>query len=212
MAEILDQTVFSDLLEHLSKNKLPVNKYRQKVGVGMSQCFGMVRKRSMAPDLSRCSWNDAKLHHLLMDFSKHLHINFSFSSIQVNANYSCRPHFDVHNEGNSYIVGFGDYIGGELVLKTPAGDTSIDIKFKPLLFNGSLIEHYTKEWTGNRYTLVFHTIVSPPKFPMIRSLSDYTAKSIDNNKWVIECRDGTILSRNNGLPHPLKGRKKVELM
>lgn len=200
----MDPSVFSDLLEHLSNHKIQVNKYRQSVGEGMSQCFGMVRKRSMAPDLSRQSWLDAKLHHLLMEIGKHVPIHYT--SIQLNVNYMCKPHRDKHNEGESCIIGFGEYQGGELVLRSPE-DTLHDIKYKPFIFDGSMIEHYTKPWTGNRYTLVYHTVTAPLHFPMIRKLSDYVAVEKPEG-WVIQCHDGTLLTKKNGLPHPLKGRKR----
>ena len=55
----LDESAFKELKEHLSKTTVPMNRYRTKVGDGRSQTYGMVRKRSMAPDLARNSWMDA---------------------------------------------------------------------------------------------------------------------------------------------------------
>ena len=207
----LDTSAFKPLIDHLSKNNIPINKYRKAVGIGRSQCFGMVRKRSMAPDLSRCSWMDAKLHYLLMKFAlSYLPPGFTFTSIQVNESYTCSVHTDKHNQGESYIVAFGPYTGGELVLKEGV-DKEYNIKHRPLLFNGSTIEHYTKEFMGRRWSLVYHTLVSPVKFPMIRQLQDYEAVSKDG-QWVIAWyRQGeptVYLSKKNGLEHPLKGRKK----
>jgi hypothetical protein len=210
----LDASAFHSLIEHLSKHNITVNKYRRGVGVGRSQCFGMVRKRSMAPDLSRQSWLDPKLHYLLMKFGlMYLPPGFTFTSVQVNENFTCEAHFDKHNRGNSYIVAFGSYTGGELVLKEPT-DKEYNIRHRPMLFDGSKIEHYTKEFQGKRWSLVFHTLVPPPKFPMIRKLEDYEAVSKDG-QWVIAWNkpgEPTVyLSKKNGLPHPLRGRtKKVD--
>ena len=208
----LDASAFQPLLDHLSKRKIGTNRYRIGVGVGRSQCFGMVKKRGLAPDLSRQSWLDPRLHHLLMKFGLvNLPPGFTFTSIQVNENYTCAPHFDKCNKGVSYIVAFGSYTGGELVLKDPT-DKDYNIRHRPILFDGSKIEHYTREFQGTRYSLVYHTLHPSPKKPMIRKLSDYEAVCM-NNEWVIAwTREGertVYLSKKNGLPHPLRGRKKV---
>ena len=207
----LDESAIRPLMDHLSKKNIQMNRYRKSVGDGRSQCFGMVRKRSMAPDLSRQSWLDPQLHYLLMKFAA-LNVPIPFTSIQVNDSLKCASHKDKHNEGDSYIVGFGQYTGGELILKGDGGG-EFNIRHRPLLFNGSEIEHETKDFTGRRWTIVFHTLVSPPKFPMIRKLSDYEAVFKDDNYVIAWYRDGLptmYLSKNNGLPHTLKGRKKVK--
>jgi hypothetical protein len=209
----IDASAFQPLIEHLSKKRLSLNHFRKGVGLGRSQCFGMVRKRSLAPDLSRQSWMDPRLHYLLMKFGLvHLPPGFTFTSIQVNDSYTCEAHFDKNNRGDSFIVGFGPYTGGELVLKESAGDKGYNIRHRPMLFDGSKVEHYTKEFEGKRWSLVYHTLVPPAKFPMIRKLEDYEAV-VKDGVWVIAWhREGepTIyLSKKNGLEHPLKGRKKV---
>jgi hypothetical protein len=208
----LDASAFHQLLEHLSKKNIQMNKYRRGVGIGRSQCFGMVRKRSLSPDLSRQSWIDPRLHYLLMKFALvNLPPDFTFTSIQVNDSYMCEAHFDKHNRGNSYIVAFGSYTGGELVLKGADGDTDYNIRHRPMLFDGSKIEHFTREFTGKRYSLVYHTLVPPIKFPMIRQLSDYEAV-VKDGVWVIAWykpgEPTQYISKKNGLPHPLRGRKK----
>jgi hypothetical protein len=194
--------------QHLKKKRIQVNKYRSKVGEGRSQCFGLVRKRSQAPDLSRQSWIDAKLHYLLEEFGRK-HVPIAYTSIQVNDNYVCAPHKDLHNKGLSYIVGFGNYTGGALKLGEPAVEVDIHT---PLLFNGSEIIHSTTPWVGQRYSLVYHTLVAPPRFPVVVSLTQYKAIQMEG-KWVIQFTkpDGSIeyLTAKNGLPHPLKNRKKA---
>ena len=207
----LDASAFQPLIDHLSKKNIAMNKYRKNSGLGRSVTFGMVRKRSMAPDLARNSWMDARLHYLLMKFALvNLPPDFTFTSIQVNESYKCEAHFDKHNRGNSYIVAFGSYTEGELVLKD-GGDKAYNIRHRPILFDGSKVEHYTKEFTGRRWSIVYHTLVSPPKFPMVRQLSDYEAVVRDGT-WVIAWHkpgEPTVyLSKKNGLDHPLKGRKK----
>jgi hypothetical protein len=205
----LPDKALEDIESHLRKKPITLNHYRQKVGDGRSQCWGLVRKRSLSPNLSRQSWVDAKLHYLLMKFAEK-HVPISFTSIQVNDSFVCAPHKDVNNRGLSYIVGFGDYTGGLLKLHLEPS-VEIDIRV-PHLFNGSEILHSTTPFEGKRYSLVYHTLVPPERFPLLVSLSQYEAVQHEG-KWKIKytALDGTVsyLYGKNGLPHPLKNRKKA---
>jgi hypothetical protein len=208
----LPDKAFEDIEAHLRKKPITLNHYRTKVGDGRSQAWGLVRKRSLAPNLSRQSWVDAKLHHLLMTFAEK-YVPVSFTSVQVNDSYSCNPHKDINNTGLSYIVGFGDYTGGLLKLHLEPTPVEIDIRV-PHLFNGSEILHSTTPFEGKRYSLVFHTIVAPERFPLVVSLSQFKAVEKEG-KWVIEYTDESglvsYLTGKNGLPHPLRGRKKTKV-
>ena len=187
--------------EYLETHNLGTNRYRVRVGEGVSQCLGMVSKRSLAPDLSRQSWLHPELHHLLLDFANK-HVRIPFTSIQVNCDFASKPHKDVGNMGDSYIIAFGDYHGGELCIE----GADHDIRHKGLLFNGSEKLHWTKDWTGTRYSLVFHTL--RPRFPMVKALSDYSAVQ-QNGRWVIAYDDGgeqKFLYKGHGLPHPRSKR------
>ena len=141
--EELDESAFRDLVNHLTSKSIAINKYRKGVGEGRSQAFGMVRKRSQAPDLSRQSWMDARLHHLLMKFAL-CHVPIPFTSVQVNDSYLCAAHKDKHNAGNSYIVGFGSYTGGELVLKNPT-DREYNIRHRQPFTVESRNENKTRD-------------------------------------------------------------------
>ena len=204
----VDRKDLEPIREYLIKHRLGNNKYRVKVGEGESQCLGIVSKRSSAPDLSRQSWLHPELHFLLMQFAEiYVKPYISFTSVQVNVNYSCKPHKDTSNVGDSYIVGFGDYRGGQLCIE--GADYNIDRR--GLLFNGSENLHWTKEWAGNRYTLVFHTL--KPRFPIVRPLGHYTAVKHEGI-WKIVYLDDEgehqYLWKGNGLPHPLKGRVRID--
>jgi hypothetical protein len=203
----IDPLEFNDIIAELNRQPLEVNKYRINVGLGRSQCFGIVSRRSLAPDLSRHSWRRAKLHHLLMEYARK-YLKIPFTSIQVNQNMECAEHLDKGNIGMSYIVGFGDYPeGGNLKIS----DYSYNIRYQPLLFDGSKEWHKTEIWRGNRFTIVFHT-VHPKKsyIPLVPSLSVYQAFQDEKDlKWKIkDTRSGSVYWGSNGLPHPLKGRVK----
>jgi hypothetical protein len=140
------------------------------------------------------------------------HVPISFTSIQVNDSFVCAPHKDINNRGLSYICSFGDYTGGLLKLHLEPTPVEIDIR-TPHLFNGSEILHSTTPFEGKRYSLVFHTLVPPDRFPLLVSLSQFEAVQHEG-KWKIKytADDGTVsyLYGKNGLPHPLKNRKKVK--
>jgi hypothetical protein len=193
---------FHEIIKELERKPIDVNKYRANVGEGRSQCFGIVGKRIQHPDLSRQSWRNPFLHQLLLDFSRK-HINIPFTSIQVNQNMTCAPHKDKGNVGISAIIAFGDYEGGELVVE----GVKHDIKNKIFLFDGSAQEHYTAPFTGNRYSLVYHTIAPQPKWNnIVPAISDYVPV-IHMGKWKMKrVSDGTMYwGAKHGLPHPLRG-------
>jgi hypothetical protein len=142
-----------------------------------------------------------------MEYAKK-HVKISFTSIQVNQQMSCEEHLDKGNIGTSYIVGFGDYFeGGGLSV---AG-YSHNIRHQPLLFDGSQMPHKTEVWRGERFTLVYHTINPRTSFAALMPSLDVYAAFLDTEdcKWKIKNQStGEIYWRDNGLPHPLKGRVK----
>jgi len=181
----LDPSVFRGLLDYLNASKQPA-----------SQILGMVFKRGEAPDLSKRSWINPRLHHLVMKFALvSLPPDFPFTSVQI---LRGAGKFDTHNKGQSYVVRFGSYTGGELVLKEPH-DTEYNILHRPMIFDATT-DYYFKEYEGTCWTLIFYTVTS--KYAPIRKLSDYEAV-YESNKWSIAWhRPGepiTYLSKKFGL-------------
>tara|TARA_E500000305_G_scaffold111886_2_gene128772 strand:+ start:4676 stop:5182 length:507 start_codon:yes stop_codon:yes gene_type:complete len=86
--------------------------------------------------------------------------NFKFTSIQINENQKTSKHKDGYNVGKSYIIGLGDYTGGEVRVYTSDGKShkDINIKNKWVSFNGSELEHETLPFKGDRYTLVYYSV------------------------------------------------------
>jgi hypothetical protein len=79
--------------------------------------------------------------------------SFEFTSIHVNHNVTCPKHKDENNKGNSLLLSFGDYTGGNIIID----NTKYDANCCGLLFNGSLLEHYnTDDLVGNKYSLVYY--------------------------------------------------------
>jgi len=84
---------------------------------------------------------------------------FKFTSIQYNKNHRAARHRDAKNTGISYIVGLGDYTGGELTIfdEHEKNPVKHDIKGKFNTFDGSKYPHETAPFSGERYTLVFYS-------------------------------------------------------
>jgi len=192
--------------EYLKSHNLGINRYRKQVGEGISKTQGIVSRRCLPPDISRMSWIHPYLFKLILEFADvYVKPYCTFTSIQINDNYVCAPHKDVNNIGESYIVGFGNYQGGQLCIE----DMDYDIRLRGLLFDGSQLKHWTKPWIHNRYTLVFHTLAPNVRWNLqVPLISDYEVIS-DNEKWKIRRKsDNLLLWGKFGLPHPLKNRKK----
>lgn len=150
---------FAEILAELQRKPLPVNRDRRVAGAGRSQAFGLQRRWSYIPFLGRMTWQRPELWALLLAFAQKFDI-VDFDAIQVNDSYKSAPHRDAGNYGLSYIVGFGDYVAGELDVE----GTKYDIRHKGHVFNGSELTHSTSDFQGQRYCLVFFKIVWPSKF------------------------------------------------
>jgi hypothetical protein len=93
---------------------------------------------------------------LLKDFMDSHKPDFKFKSVYVNRNTVCKKHLDSANAGESLLVGFGKYTGGQTVLYMSSGkEKKFHIKSSSLLFNGSEIQHKSEPFNGTRYSLVF---------------------------------------------------------
>lgn len=83
---------------------------------------------------------------------------FEFDAIQLNHNVVCTPHKDRNNVGESVIISFGDYAGGELNIE---GYGEFDTSNHPLIFDGGKITHWNNPIIGNKYSLVFFNNSKP---------------------------------------------------
>eukprot|EP00929_Paragymnodinium_shiwhaense_P047967 TRINITY_DN24322_c0_g1_i1.p1 TRINITY_DN24322_c0_g1~~TRINITY_DN24322_c0_g1_i1.p1 ORF type:complete len:2197 (-),score=461.11 TRINITY_DN24322_c0_g1_i1:336-6926(-) len=102
---------------------------------------------------------------------------FRYTTIQLNKDYATKMHVDGNNHGPSYIIGFGDYTGGEVWVLDEDGDVpmqipvamrgyphlqvgktymgrTFDCKNKWVRFNGNT-PHGTLPFSGTRITMVF---------------------------------------------------------
>lgn len=80
----------------------------------------------------------------------------SSSHCAVNSNAQFTPHVDSGTgagQSLSMIVGLGDYAGGELFVE----GKPVDIRYKPIEFDGWKLRHWTNSFAGERFSLVWFT-------------------------------------------------------
>ncbi len=92
-----------------------------------------------------------KLYKDLKKIAETMFPDFNYNTITLNHNLKCKAHKDSHNDGNSIIIGFGDYKGGYLNVE----GESFNIRYKPFKFNGALKTHYTEDFEGERWSAVY---------------------------------------------------------
>jgi len=145
--------LFDRLLSMLVYEKIQINRERGNAGAGRSVCFGIVGKRSAPSGPSR--WNDKRpeVWAELQEIAKSLPVPAGWSSCVCNMDFACLPHYDSGNSGNSMIVSFGCYSGGELVMDGVETDTYL----KPVVADFSKIKHYVKPLSGLKFSLVYFT-------------------------------------------------------
>ena len=200
----LPTDAFIAIEAELLRQPIARNEYRNKAGSGRSQAFGIVGKRSLPPNYSRQNWCRPYLYKLLLDFGAK-YVDISFNSITINQDFKADRHRDKNNSGPSYLVAFGDYEGGELVIHE--GDLSgcHNICRKPIVTDFSKVDHSVNAFTGHRYSLVFYTYYNKRSV----SLPPWELKE-DDGKWYFYC-NGEKLTPGHGLPHPLAGRSKKDM-
>jgi len=185
----------SEIQKELERLPIPVNKYRPMSGEGRSQAFGIVNRRCLPPDYSRNCWTRPYLYKLLLDYGK-ANVKIPFTSITVNQNYKAEPHRDKGNVGQSYLVGFGDYTGGELEIHEGPLAGLHDVR-QSIVADFTKVLHSVRVFEGSRYSLVYYTCKKSDGLP------EASVEFIDG-KWVF-LRGGVVCK---GLPHPLAGRVK----
>jgi len=113
--------------------------------------FGIVRGRFTGKtDLSAMTKKHPEIYNEINRIGKLF--SFEYTSIHLNKNVVCPKHKDSKNKGNSLLLSFGDYKGGNIVIE----DKKYDANCNGIIFNGSKLEHWnTDDLIGNKYSLVF---------------------------------------------------------
>jgi hypothetical protein len=150
----IECSIVKNLLDELEKANLPIYKKRENTGIGITHTFGLNRARKKCGLFE--SKNNSKypeLYKAILEYAvKYVNPHIEYTGIQVNKNYKTKAHYDARNANtDSYIVGLGNYTNGNLILNS----YKVDIKYKPILFNGANWLHSTNDFEGTRYSLVF---------------------------------------------------------
>lgn len=197
---------FTAIYNELKRKPIAINKYRFTSGVGRSQTFGIVNKRSMPADYSRQNWLRPYLYKLLLDFGKKW-VDISFNSITVNENYRADKHYDRHNIGPSFLVAFGSYTGGRLLIHEGDLSGSHNIQYRPIVTDFSKVLHSVEEFEGERFSLVYYQFARKGKVP---ELPPFSIRQ-EEGDWYFY-RGEEKITKKNGLPHPLRNRKKKNVI
>ena len=158
----------SAMLKLLEETDFPINKGRTNIlkkgqTHSKSMVLGEVRQLYSSCDGKVCkvpSQHNVKHKALLAaakSFLKQHDPNYRFEAVTINKNHAAAKHVDKNNKGHSYIIGLGNYTGGELVFsdkKSPNYGVH-NIKNRWFKFVGDT-EHYVKPFKGTRYTLVYY--------------------------------------------------------
>jgi hypothetical protein len=121
---------------------------------------------------------------------KYLPPHFFYNCIQINRNCKCKRHVDGSNVGTSIIIGLGDYENGELNIEFDQLEEPCKVNIKNIftMFDGSKYPHWTDDWTGTRYSLVFFNCfkfdyrIAIPTYNRPEVLFDKTLCYLDNCK------------------------------
>lgn len=194
-------SAFTEIKEEIERQPIPMNEYRYTSGAGRSQVFGVVGRRCLPPDYSRLCWMRPKLYKHLLDFADK-YVDISWNAVTVNQSYKAAPHYDKNNLGVSFLVAFGDYKGG--ALRCFEGDLSgaHNVQHRPIVADFSKILHSVEDFEGERYSLVFYNFQNSRSSPLPPA-----SVRQENGKWFFYRGDKRI-TRKEGLPHPLRGKKK----
>ena len=134
---------------------------------GISEMLGL----NIAGGISKVSRLNPHLFPMIMAWlrDQEEYAYFQVTSVHVNRNLLAQPHRDTANEGDSLLVVFGEFLGGELLLwQDDDGSLPIDVlveRQKPakqdaksiVRFNGCQA-HATEAFIGVRYSLVFFVV------------------------------------------------------
>jgi hypothetical protein len=202
---IIPEEAFSEIITELERQPIEnLGNKGRSCGKGRSAVFGVVNRRCLSADYSRNCWNRPYLYGLLLEFGKK-YVPIPFNAITVNQNFKADKHRDKNNNGNSFLVGFGDYQDGDLSILEGDLSGNWNVKYKPLITDFSKVFHKVEDFTGNRYSLVYYQYqrkdqkdlqLPPPSVRLDKPLGKY-----------FFYRGEEKITKKEGLSHPLKGRK-----
>jgi hypothetical protein len=131
-------------------------------------CFGKVRYRFPKKTLNYKLQGESRFTKMYPEIYDELKLvinqiypDFTYTTIQVNHNGIMDYHTDKNNMGDTVIISFGEYTGGNLVLKNGDVETQYDMNCSSIRFNATTIPHKVNDdLVGNKYSLIYFTMSS----------------------------------------------------
>ena len=149
-----DRPNVSGLDEEKTKNR------KNQVGFPCySYTFGYIRPRRAKKgtlELTRITEKYPLIYRLGTQMCNEIEPNHKFTTICINKDIVCLPHFDKYNNGDSLIVSLGKYTeGGNLFIEDKDGKIVKHDTRKPLYFNGAKNKHWNDKANDSRYSFVY---------------------------------------------------------
>jgi len=119
-----------------------------------------IKREYIEPAFDRNNPELVKLLELLLN---HHFPDIGYNTLQLNHNAQMGAHKDSNNKGSGFIIGIGNYHGGEIAIdklgkKNNKDETAdyidYDIRRKALAFDGANHLHKVRPFTGTRITIV----------------------------------------------------------
>jgi hypothetical protein len=129
--------------------------------MGKEYCHSFIFGKNMKDSTGGLSYWSTEYEELYAFFQAlihRVHPEHHYTNITVNKNLVCKKHTDGGNTGRSYIISFGKFTGGRLIIEKKGGGDPrpVDIYRKFVAFEGSLQPHETEAYEGERYSAVFY--------------------------------------------------------
>lgn len=138
----MDALDCNDIIVELSAYPLP------RLVQGKSQTFGIVSRRGNCSDYSRNNWMRSFLYHLLLSFGlKYCPIPYNTITLIK----TCRERKNRYCIGKSWVVGIGEYEGGEIVVN----GVSKSVKGKGCIFDLHKNIYKINEVIGEGYIVIY---------------------------------------------------------
>ena len=144
---------------------LPKHTDQQKITFGM-KVQGAERGAGLTADTTKA--NETLIHLLTRSvtlWAEKFNPDFTWTSIQVAKNTKFPPHCDRGSpSGSSVIIGLGNFTGGGLRVYDPRDDrvSELAIKRNFQIFDGRGCPHFTQDFNGTRYSIIYYTKIEFP--------------------------------------------------
>ena len=127
-----------------------------KIGRTCTFGYGRTYRFGWRPFRANTKWPEA--YAALIEYGRHIvPTGFFFNAITLNNGVQAKKHIDSYNVGKSIIISFGEHTGGKLrVYSTETEYEAMDIKDRPLMFNGALLAHETEPFEGQRWSIIYY--------------------------------------------------------